>query len=305
MIWQSPTRNWAITTKRLNSCSKKKKFPGKYETYANLGTFYTHSGQLEKGVKEIDHAIAINPDAHFGREIYQKHLVNYVLLKRKDGKLETSQSDSEGSGIIKPKSFAKYAIKSAGLDPTSDQKFIEAEIQKATTGILGMMRFGNHDSPVLLEALGDLLISGERTDSNKRLATRAYLKAAYESKNKTAQDYDLKLAQQSIKGQTKGRLSNAELPFEELAAQFKKELAEAKEWYTQVEADEKRWIAEDKDPEEEFARKYYEEPRISSEFLEIFDRFDFWVLILAGFCSIVALVVFLKIWKISIRRRAI
>lgn len=46
--------------------------PGLYETYSNLGTFYILAGDFEKGLPYIDKALAINPDAHFGREKYQK-----------------------------------------------------------------------------------------------------------------------------------------------------------------------------------------------------------------------------------------
>ena len=41
---------------------------GRYETHANLGSFLVHSGRLEEGVAELQKAIEINPDAHFGRE---------------------------------------------------------------------------------------------------------------------------------------------------------------------------------------------------------------------------------------------
>src|SRR5438128_1240188 len=66
---------------------KERKQPGLYETYANLGTFYIHGGQPEKGLEYIDKALAINPGAHFGREKYQKALVEYVLLRKRQGKL--------------------------------------------------------------------------------------------------------------------------------------------------------------------------------------------------------------------------
>src|SRR5687768_8180618 len=45
--------------------------PGEYTTEANLGTFYLHKGDFENGVAHIKKALAINPDAHFGRENYQ------------------------------------------------------------------------------------------------------------------------------------------------------------------------------------------------------------------------------------------
>src|SRR5262249_37483812 len=48
--------------------------PDRYETLANLGTIHMLSGHLKVGKEYIDRAIAINPDAHFGREKYQSLL---------------------------------------------------------------------------------------------------------------------------------------------------------------------------------------------------------------------------------------
>ena len=56
--------------------------PGLYETYANIGTFYIHNGDFKTGVGFIEKAIEINPDAHFGREIYQKHLMYHYFLNK-------------------------------------------------------------------------------------------------------------------------------------------------------------------------------------------------------------------------------
>lgn len=58
--------------------------PGRYETAVNLGTFYFHSGKFEEGLPQIEIALKINPDAHFGREYYQKVLVEYLLQQRKN-----------------------------------------------------------------------------------------------------------------------------------------------------------------------------------------------------------------------------
>ena len=151
--------------------------PNLYETHANLGTFYIHSGQLKRGVEHIKQAIKLNPDAHFGREVYQKHLVDYVLSKQQAGvtKLPLESSEATRSG---PLGFASYLLKAAGeVDPGRMDKVAS---EKATKGILGMMRFGNYRSPVLLEALGDLLLSQGWSADGKRLAARAYLKASYE-----------------------------------------------------------------------------------------------------------------------------
>src|SRR5262245_36362225 len=67
--------------------AKDKIKPGLYETYANLGTFHVLAGDLEQGLPYLDKALALNPDAHFGRERYQKWLVEYALTRRKGGKL--------------------------------------------------------------------------------------------------------------------------------------------------------------------------------------------------------------------------
>ena len=53
--------------------------PGRYETYSNLGTFHFLAGDIEKALPIIDKALAINPDAHFGREKYQKWLGEYLI----------------------------------------------------------------------------------------------------------------------------------------------------------------------------------------------------------------------------------
>ncbi len=47
-------------------------------TLANLGTLYLHSGNASRGKELIARAIAINPDAHFGREKYQLWLAEYI-----------------------------------------------------------------------------------------------------------------------------------------------------------------------------------------------------------------------------------
>jgi tetratricopeptide (TPR) repeat protein len=155
--------------------------PGLYETYANLGTFYIHAGRLDEGLKEIEKAIELNPDAHFGREVYQKLLVEYVLANTTDGELQLPMfPDSNGDGSY-AYGFGFYVMESKrhGAKWTDDEYREEGE--KATNGILGMMRFGNYDSPVLLEALSDLLMMRSDQAQAKQLAARALLQASYVS----------------------------------------------------------------------------------------------------------------------------
>ena len=161
---------------------KMQRYPdtGVYESLANLGTFYIHNGELEKGAEYIGKAIEINPDAHFGREVYQKLLVEYVIARRALGQaipLEQAIQDSLDDLYSR---FDRYVLDAMGFSE-ADYQTQQHELKKAIKGILGMMRFGSHDSPILLEALGDLLDAQDSETGSQRLAARAYLKAAYET----------------------------------------------------------------------------------------------------------------------------
>ncbi len=245
--------------------AKDKKKPGLYETEANLGTFYIHSGQLEKGLEHIDKALKINPDAHFGREKYQRLVVEYVLA-RKDGmapppQRASARRRSRNSGP----SFTQFLTEKRGEDLGL------AERLEAIKGILGMMRFGNFESPVLLEALAGLLSGREKdTWDAKRLAARAYLKASYGTSDEAAKAEYRRAARAILKFQSGTPFPplHTKLPLEELEASFEQELAEAREWYEEVRQDELAWIREGKNPEEEFTRKYYEEPRVATHWEE-------------------------------------
>jgi tetratricopeptide (TPR) repeat protein len=225
--------------------------PGRYETYANLGTFYFHSGKLEEGLPYIDKALAINPDAHFGRERYQKWLVEYILERRdKEGMIPSPL-------LSKMHSFSNFLAKKQGV-----KSLTKEQNQAAVKGILGMMRFGKHDAPVLLEVLGDLLISHSQPDIDaKQLAARAFLQAA----NKSENDMFRQFAERALGNQTVGDGTTKQLTLEELETTFKVELAEAAEWYEKLRGDELRWIREGLDPEAEFDRLYTEEPTMSGE----------------------------------------
>ena len=105
--------------------------PGLYETYANLGTFHIHAGRWEEGLNHIRKAIEINPDAHFGREIYQQKLVEYLIDKRGEDK-QISLPVQQTKRAFSRRGFAKFLApdQAKPVDP------------KALKGILGMMRFG-------------------------------------------------------------------------------------------------------------------------------------------------------------------
>ena len=253
--------------KAIETTLKKDKLkPGLYETHANRGTFYIHAGRLAEGLEQIERAIEINPDAHFGREVYQKLLVKYVLEKREQGGGKLPLPLDTSGRYESPVGFATHVMVARFGEDWHEETLEtrQPEFEKAIKGVLGMMRFGNFDSPVLLEAAGDLLLSRGYPEDAKRLATRAYLRASYEASDPQARDAYQTIARQSVGGQSVGIGNTDQLPFESLEATFKQEVDEAESWYQSLQADEQRWIDEGRDLDLEFASKYLEEPLVEA-----------------------------------------
>jgi len=236
--------------------AKDKIKPGLYETNSNLGTFYILAGEFEKGLPYIDKALAINPDAHFGREKYQKWLVEYALkCETKDGKVVLPlkpKNESEVGG------FYDYVLKQQKPDPARND---DKTRQDALTGILGMMRFANHDNPLLLEALAEILPYQRGEGSADRLAARAYLQASYQMPDEVAREAYRELAQGALQLQ-KG-VRDLSQPSPNMEDDFKAELADARRWYDDLRAKEVAWIQNGNDVEAEFDRLYTDAPRVA------------------------------------------
>ena len=107
-------------------------------------------------------------------------------------------------------------------------------------GIMGMMKFSNHKHPILLEALGDLLLAHRsfgsmgRKDA-KQLASRAYLSASRHTRGEAAQSYQAK-ALMALVG-TRQKLS-----FMQVQTQFKREVARGDQFFTRHTKRERRNI---------------------------------------------------------------
>jgi len=137
-------------------------------------------------------------------------------------------------------------------------------LENAMQGVLGMMRFGNHDSPILLEVLGDLLLHRGYLEDAKRLAARAYLKASYEVKDDATREAYREKARQSLSMQTVNKFTTNGLSLEALEQEFVDELAQAERWFEVLADDETKWIDEGGNVDEAFAKKYYKEPEFAS-----------------------------------------
>lgn len=244
---------------------KEELFPGRYETYANLGTFHIHAGNLEEGARWIRKALEQNPDAHFGREKYQLLLVEYLLQE---------PAETDDASAHAPMGFARFlaerqtqqqqAAAEEASDPASPTSSLEraadqdAEWPEAIQGIQGMMRFGRHDSPVLLEALGDLLTAPQDQRRDARLlAARAYLRAA------AGADEQRKPLLRKKADSALSLHEHVELA--EVEAELAEELAQAEQWFEDLMRREQQWIADpDVDPEEEFNKLYGEPLAVSN-----------------------------------------
>jgi hypothetical protein len=126
-----------------------------------------------------------------------------------------------------------------------------------------MVRFGQHDSPVLMEAAGDLLFSHQQGGDAKQLAARAYLRASYEAGDEAAKAAYRRLAGQVLKMQTVHPNTTTEMTLTQLEKAFQQELKEARQWYAQLQSDELKWIESGADVDAEFARKYYQDPVVA------------------------------------------
>lgn len=254
---------------------KEKIQPGLYKTYANLGTCYIHSKQFETGLEFIKKAIEINPEAHFGREVYQQYLVEYVLSKKDSSGHFTTPLGFENNNFyhfVKKKHFK--GAKGAEL---------KKEISKAIKGVAGMMKFSNHNSPILLEALGDLLNNAQSgVDLGAgHLASRAYLKASFLSKNDEAiKGYQVK-ANKARERQFSGppsyvtkeedgntvwnrprppHFAHHAIKLEDLEKVLKLEIQAANLWVGEIKQNELNWIKDGINPDSAFSVTYYEEP---------------------------------------------
>lgn len=223
--------------------------PGRYESHANLGTLFIHAGKLEDGLVHIKKAIAINPDAHFGREIVQQRLVEYVLERKKEGwtggplcgGLKLNPNAHRREPHPRPprdRCFAKYA-KAAGISSDAARK-----------GVVGMMHFGNYRSPVLLDALGDVLTSGSRGGDAKRLAARAFLRAAQLTTNPEHQQLYRGKAWRTLGG-------HRGVTLDSIGTKLARELKRGERYFEKIEKNEARWIERGVDVDRAFKKRYY------------------------------------------------
>jgi tetratricopeptide (TPR) repeat protein len=144
---------------------KAKLFPGEYTTEANLGTFLAMKGDLTGALDHLKKAIAINPDAHFGRETYQIQLLEFAQRLAKDKTL----GDRENFLGIEQ----SWDGKIQAIDTPAKKRKLKVPTPPVAA-IVGLIRFGDaQDSPQVWSALGWALIE----QGDLQLAARAFHRA--------------------------------------------------------------------------------------------------------------------------------
>lgn len=232
----------AISTMR----EKEAAFPQIYETYSNLGTFHIYTGELDEAEKWISRALEINANAHFGREKYQLWLVQWI----KAGK-PRAENTRQFEESVDYSGFSAFIVKQSGFDGRPyEWKEGKAEALK---GILGMMRFADHDNPILLEALGDVLFTGAFEENTSLLAAQSYLLASRQSKTDSEKQRLWKLMEEA------GGTTDEYKPRNTIRT-LDTALTEGRQLLEKVRRDEQAWIKAGKDAATLFATKYLPQP---------------------------------------------
>ncbi|WP_223760372.1 tetratricopeptide repeat protein [Myxococcus sp. RHSTA-1-4] len=148
--------------------AKEKRFPGLYTTQANVGTFHAHAGDFPRALEHLRRAIAINPDAHFGREKYQVRAIEYLMRLKEDPTLVQKE---EFLGLPIDAGRAAFVLSEKRRANPGERPELPKDVLE---GLVGMIRFGSGEkSPHLWFSLGNALA----WHGHKHLALRALRQA--------------------------------------------------------------------------------------------------------------------------------
>lgn len=130
------------------------------------------------------------------------------------------------------------------------------------------MRIGAHESPVFLEALGDVLCYS--SDSAKvmapRLACRSFLRAGYVVPNPGVRKQYIALAEWAlIHRKNESSAYDQAVESTPLLTRLFDEVADAATWHEELKQKERELIAASPNPEAEFDRQFSEAPRSPDE----------------------------------------
>ena len=133
-----------------------------YRYHANLGTFYAHAGKFDDALRELRTAVELNPDAHFGREVYQIELIEYVAAAKKEPAVWRLHSSLRHAGYSVQLTFARAALGVSFATPITQPGWNGPRVldwDAAYKALAGMLRFGGLEGAELYRGLGELYLS--------------------------------------------------------------------------------------------------------------------------------------------------
>ena len=263
-----------------------------YTTYANLGTFLIHGNfrqavagdaaakeRVREGLNFISKSIEVNPEAHFGREIWQSRAGDFlleaidkpqILLERdlvgNPLAVEIDPSDRRSISSYEPgrtvEDYGRYGFdretilviedrkiaNSAGYSRETLRKWITGvgdppniPFDEPTLGIIGMWRLGGGANPHFALALGEIML---------RVGQRSIAWCAYERAAQMADRFwpDAEIQKRLLEHcRRRQAVIEQQLPEEEraqLRPQFDAELAYGRRYQERYQAYEAERIAE-------------------------------------------------------------
>lgn len=154
-----------VMARKADALAKTPDKEHQYRYHANLGTFYAHSGKFDEALRELRAAVEINPKAHFGRELFQIELIEYVAAARKDPEIWKRRSFLRDARYRMSMHVGAGGLRGMEYD---QEKFnrdwggtrsLDWDI--AHKAVAGMLRFGGLEGAELYRALGELYLAKE------------------------------------------------------------------------------------------------------------------------------------------------
>ncbi len=139
-----------------------------YRAYANRGTFHAHAGRYDDALADLEKALALNPDAHFGRERYQVEVIRYVMAAERAPALWAESCFQCWSGTPCERGDHSRVSPFAPPPPTGARGPADVE-----TAVAAMLRFGGREGAELYRTLG----LGYRASRTLHLAWWAFHRA--------------------------------------------------------------------------------------------------------------------------------
>lgn len=145
----------AVMGEKAGALAERDDADQRYRYHANLGTFHAHAGRFDEALGQLRAAVALNPDAHFGRERYQIELIEYVAAARNDAELWRTSSFLRHAGY---RWMSGATITAFGADAGPDGER-DLDWDEAYQAVGGMLRFGGLEGPELYRTLGELFLA--------------------------------------------------------------------------------------------------------------------------------------------------